>query len=124
VFENTIDDDQLMHNAQGGVPHVIGLLFGAAMTHPCAVPVYLDMGRATIARVNDLNLCPFVRERGVEPDNIIDCGVTRQTIVMDDFIFTIIRDHDHLLDAIPSFCHVGPFYDDGERYLPLTPPPG
>ncbi|KAG1839106.1 hypothetical protein DFJ58DRAFT_845793 [Suillus subalutaceus] len=108
----------------GSLPCIMGLLFGAAMTRPCAVPLYLDKGRVTITKISDLNMHPFVRKSGMEPANIIDCSVTRQKIVMGNCVFTIIRDHDHLLDTIPSFCHVGPFYDNRGRYIPLAPPQG
>lgn len=92
------------------------------MTEPCAVSLYLDMGRNTISAVNDLNVRPFIREAGMEPDNVIDCNVTRQVIVMSDCAFIIIQDHDHVLDPVLPACHIGPFYNDGEHYYHLTPP--
>lgn len=115
---------RLIDNSQAGLPCVRGLLFGAAMMHPYAVPLYLDKGRASIATINDLNVRPFVRERGMEPDNIIDCSITMQTMVMSNCAFMLIREHDHVLDTIPSCYSVGPFYRDWRQYHPLTPPHG
>ncbi|KAG1860009.1 hypothetical protein C8R48DRAFT_774703 [Suillus tomentosus] len=115
---------RLMDKSQAGLPCVKGLLFGAAMMHPYAVPLYLDKGRVSIATINDLNVRPFVRERGMEPDNIINCSITRKTIVMSNCAFTVIREHDHVLDTIPSCYSVGPFYRDRRQYRPLTPPRG
>lgn len=85
------------------------------------VPLYVDKRRPSILSVNDLDVRPFIRERGIEPDNIIDCNITRQLIVMRDSAFIIIRDHDHVLDTIPSLCGGGPFHRAQQRYPPLTP---
>ncbi|KAG2151976.1 hypothetical protein BD769DRAFT_1658423 [Suillus cothurnatus] len=108
------------HNT--GLPYITGLLFGAAMMQPRSVPVYLDMGRTMISSIDDLNPRPFVRERGMEPANIIDCNITRKMVVKSHYAFTIIRDHDHVMDGIPPSCNIGPFYKNGKHYRPLTPP--
>lgn len=91
------------------------------MIEPYAVPLYIDKGRKGIFSINDLDVRPFIRERGMEPPNIIDCSVTRQVVVMSDCAFIIIRDHDHVLDTVPSLCGGGPFYRGPWKYFPLTP---
>ncbi|KAG2125577.1 hypothetical protein BD769DRAFT_1668835 [Suillus cothurnatus] len=108
------------HNT--GLPYITGLLFGAAMMQPRTVPVYLDMGRTMISSIDDLNPRPFVREKGMEPANIIDCNITRKMVVKSHCAFTIIRDHDHVMDGIPPSCNIGPFYKNGKHYRPFTPP--
>ncbi|KAG1887032.1 hypothetical protein F4604DRAFT_1675085 [Suillus subluteus] len=90
--------DSRSHNA--GLPCIIGLLFGAAMMQPRTVPVYLDKGRSAIVSIDDLNPQPFIRERGMEPSNIIECRITRQMVGTNDW----------------------PFYKNGTHYPPLTPP--
>ncbi|KAG1792673.1 uncharacterized protein HD556DRAFT_1444346 [Suillus plorans] len=104
-----------------GLPCITGLLFGVDMIEPYAVPLYIDKGRKGIFSINDLDVRPFIRERGMEPPNIIDCSVTRQVVVMSDCAFIIIRDHDHVLDTVPSLCGGGPFYRGPWKYFPLTP---
>lgn len=92
--------------------------------YPYPVPLYIDKGRDVLRHINDLNVRPFVRERGMEPDNIVDCTVTRRMLMMNDCAFTIVREHDHVLDSVPSAYMVGPFCKNKRRYLPLTPPRG
>ncbi|KAG1734240.1 uncharacterized protein EDB91DRAFT_1084143 [Suillus paluster] len=95
-YSGACSDDSVDHRVaklksrNAVLPYVTGLLFGAAMMHPYVVPLYLDNGRTHIASINDLNVRPFIRKRGIEPDNIIDCGITRQTIMMDDCAFMLI----------------------------------
>ncbi|KAG1768264.1 hypothetical protein EV702DRAFT_1203351 [Suillus placidus] len=111
-----------INSRNAGLPCVTGLLFGAAMMRPYPVPLYLDKGRTSITDINDLNVHPFIREKGMEPDNIIDCSVTRQMIIMSDCAFTIIREHDHVLDTISSLHHVGPFYKTASGTFPSHHP--
>lgn len=91
---------------------------------PCPVPLYLDQGRDVICHLDDLNFRPFIRERGTELNNVIDGINTRQTIVLRDCAFTVIREHEDVLDSAPSAYRVGPFFKNKKRYCPLAPPRG
>jgi hypothetical protein len=94
------------------------------MIEPYCVPLFLDKGQSKITSINDLNIRMFIWERGTKADNLIDCKMTRQTIIIRDCALTVIHEHDDMLDnEIPSY-NIRPFYIAQKQYAPLSPPWG